>query len=461
MSPFQDLLRNFRCGLRLATLRRVTRGDFVVTTEAYALLVITNLAVLVVLGYAHTGPDGQLEYFELPRALMAVPLTLAFGLLVERGNRDPGTMLLLAVALFAAGTALTVIIGAVGLLAQGPLEALRGHYWRSLHYFTFAWWSVIVAAAVLRLTSADFRRHAGNIAAGLMLLVLPGWFLPQGYLWGPTSDPDDGHGRPGFWALAEEAGFYAQQEALSQALGGLHPERRGVPDIYLVAAGLYGSEDVFMKDVRLIETLFRERFDAEGRVLALVNNPQTVREYPVASLTSLSASLRRVGSLMNPEEDILVLYVSSHGSETHQLSVDFWPLRLNPIDPPALKQALDQSGIKWKVIVVSACYSGGFIGPLKDDNSLIITASSADKHSFGCGNESESTYLAKALFDEALRETYSFEQAFEVAQKSIAQREREQNFTASEPQIHVGTAMRGKLRQVESRLAIAADETPN
>jgi hypothetical protein len=141
--------------------------------------------------------------------------------------------------------------------------------------------------------------------------------------------------------------------------------------------------------------------------------------------------------------------------------VDFWPLRLNPIDPPALKQALDQSGIKWKVIVVSACYSGGFIGPLKDDNSLIITASSASKQSFGCGNESESTYLAKALFDEALRETYSFELAFEAARKSIAQREREQNFTPSEPQIHVGGAMRGKLRQVESRLAVGAVDTSN
>ncbi len=461
MSPFQDLLRNFRCGLRLATLRRVTRGDFVATPEAYAWLVVAHLVILVVLGYAYAGQEGQLNYFELPRALMAVSLTLAFGLLVERGNRDSGAMLLLAVALFAAGTTLTVIIGAVGLLAQGPLEALRGHYWRYLHYLTLAWWSVVLAAAVLRLTTAGFRRHAGNITAGLMLLVLPGWLLPQGYLWIPKYGPDDSYGRPEVWALAEEAGFYAQQEMLSKALDGLQPERRGVPDIYLVAAGLYASEDVFMKEVRVIETLFRERFDAEGRVLALVNNPQAVREYPVASLTSLSASLERVGSLMNPEEDILVLYVSSHGSETHQLSVDFWPLRLDPIDPPALKQVLDQSGIKWKVIVVSACYSGGFIGPLKDDNSLIITASSASKRSFGCGNESESTYLAKALFDEALRETYSFEQAFEAARKSIAQREREQNFTPSEPQIHVGEAMRKKLRQVESSLAIGAVDTSN
>src|SRR5688572_10151003 len=229
MSPFQDLLRNFRCGLRLATLRRVRRGDFVASTEAYALLVVAHLVILVVLGYAHTGQEGQLDYFELPRALMAVPLTLAFGFLVERANRDSGAMLLLAVALFAAGTTLTVIIGAVELLVQGPLEALRRHYWHYFSYLTLAWWSVVLAAAVLRLTSADFGRHAGNITAGLVLLVLPAWLLPQGYLWVPKHGPDDSHDRPALWALADEAGFYAQQEMLSKALDGLKPERRGVP----------------------------------------------------------------------------------------------------------------------------------------------------------------------------------------------------------------------------------------
>ncbi|MBI3916692.1 MAG: peptidase C13 family protein, partial [Betaproteobacteria bacterium] len=130
---------------------------------------------------------------------------------------------------------------------------------------------------------------------------------------------------------------------------------------------------------------------------------------------------------------------------------EFRPLRLAPIDPPALKQALDESGIKWKIVVVSACYSGGFIDPLKDENAMIITASSANRQSFGCGNESDSTYLARALFDEALRKTRSFEAAFQVARDSIARRERAGGFSPSEPQIFVGAAMREKLKQVERR----------
>jgi hypothetical protein len=314
---------------------------------------------------------------------------------------------------------------------------------------------VVIAATVLRLAPLRSYRTLGNVAAGLLLLVLPMWFIPHGYLWVPKYDPEGGSyaGRPDVWAIADEKGFYAQHDALARALAGLQPERPGVADLYVIAAGLYSREDVFMKEVKVIDALFRERFDAEGRSLVLINNPKTIEEHPVASLTSLATALRHVGKLMNREEDVLVLYVSSHGSQAHKLSVEFWPLRLASIDPAALKGAVDQSGIKWKVIVVSACYSGGFVEPLKDDHTLIITASSPTKVSFGCGNESDSTYLAKALFDEELRKTYSFETAFSHARKSIEERERGQGFDPSEPQIFVGAAVRDKLAQIEQRLA--------
>jgi hypothetical protein len=308
-------------------------------------------------------------------------------------------------------------------------------------------------AAVLRLAPPDVRLRFGAFVVALFLLVLPAWMIPQGYLWTPRFDPNaDGTGRT-YWAIAEEKAFYAQHDALPRALAAIQPERPGIADLYVITAGLYAREDVFMKEVRVIDTLFRERFDADGRTLMLINNPKTLEQNPVATLTSLTTALRHVGKLMNPDEDVLVLYVSSHGSQQHHLAVEFWPLRLNSIDPAALKAAVSQSGVKWKVLVVSACYSGGFVEPLKDDHTLIITASSATKGSFGCGNESDSTYLAKALFDEELRKTYSFEAAFAEARKSIEQRELGQGYTPSEPQIFVGAAIRDKLTQVEQRLA--------
>ena len=254
------------------------------------------------------------------------------------------------------------------------------------------------------------------------------------------------------WAPVEERGFYAQQDVLRKTLASVQDGRPGIADIYLLAAGLYAREDVFMKEVRQIAELFRERFDAGGRSVVLLNNPQTLDTHPVASLTSITAALKRIGGQMNREEDLLVMYLSSHGSESHRLSVEFWPLRLQQIDPPALKKALDASGIKWRVIVVSACYSGGFVAPLQDEHTMIITASSAKRQSFGCGSASDSTWLAQALFNEELRKTWSFETAFGHARKSIAERERAQGYEPSEPQFFAGAEIRKKLAEIEARL---------
>jgi hypothetical protein len=442
------LLQNLRGGLRLSLLLRVQREDFVASGDAFAVLFLVNLAILFFIAFAGVGFNGQLSYNDLPRALMAVPLTLAFGLVAAHVTGERRAVLELAVPLMAAGLIIDCVMGIGGLLLK--YWAQGGRYWQYAYYFSFGWWAATIAAAVVRLTSTSPPRRVVTIVAGLALLVLPPRWLPVGPLWVPAQNPG---AEASWWAAVEEKGYYSQPDVLAGALGALEPGRPGIPDLYLVAAGLYAREDVFMKEVLVIETLFRERFDADGRTLVLINNPKTVDTYPVASRTSLAAGLKRVGEVMDRGEDVLVLYLSSHGSDTHSLSVDFWPLRLDPLDPPALKKVLDEADIKWKVVVVSACYSGGFVEPLKDDFTAVITASSATKQSFGCGSESDATYLARALFDEALRKTYSFEKAFEIARKSIEDRERSQGFVASEPQIHVGRALRDRLAEIERRLA--------
>jgi len=103
---------------------------------------------------------------------------------------------------------------------------------------------------------------------------------------------------------------------------------------------------------------------------------------------------------------------------------------------------------------VSACYSGGFVDALKDENSLVITASAADHNSFGCSNEADFTYFGKAYFDEALRETYSVIEAFERAKPKIAAREKEQDYEGSEPQIFIGESIRRPLAALEKRLKL-------
>ena len=98
---------------------------------------------------------------------------------------------------------------------------------------------------------------------------------------------------------------------------------------------------------------------------------------------------------MNPEEDILALFVTSHGS-AQGVALSLGGSHRNVLDeqtlsPTELREALDASGILWRVLIISACQSGVFVTPLQNDNTLIVTAASTDRLSFGCGNGVEFT----------------------------------------------------------------------
>jgi hypothetical protein len=251
--------------------------------------------------------------------------------------------------------------------------------------------------------------------------------------------------------FAEDA-LYSQPEILKRALDAVQPGRRGVVDVYFIGMGGYANQDVFMKEVDAVSRLFRERFGSEGKSIRLINNPKSLADSPIASVTGLRKSLQRIAAVMNNDEDLLFLFLTSHGSQSHRFSLDLSPLQFHELDPEKLRRLLDESGIRNRVVVISACYSGGFIEPLKNDASLIIAASAADKNSFGCSNEAEWTYFGKAFFDEALRKTHSFVEAFEIAKPVIAAREKEQGYTPSEPQMALGPDIKATLLRLQQQL---------
>src|SRR5207249_5098171 len=138
--------------------------------------------------------------------------------------------------------------------------------------------------------------------------------------------------------------------------------------------------------------------------------------------------------------------------------LDFWPLQLYELYPAKLRALLDESGIKVRVVVVSACYSGGFIDALRNENSLVISASAPDKNSFGCSQEADWTYFGKAYFDEALRKTHSFVEAFELAKPVIAEREKTKGYEPSNPQIALGQDIKPKLLLLQRQLTAPRSE---
>lgn len=251
--------------------------------------------------------------------------------------------------------------------------------------------------------------------------------------------------------VLEEAALYAQPRLLQQALGGIDPSISGKTDWYFMGVAGFADQNVFRSEINRVREIFDVRFGTSGRSLALINNTYSWLDEPVATKTSIARGLKRIGRQMNSDEDVLLLTLSSHGNQDiFQLANP--PLMMENLDPTWLRQTLDASGIRWRVIVVSACYSGSFIDELASPTTVVITASAADKMSFGCTNSAEMTYFGQAFFAESLRENNSFAAAFKDAKLRVAERESFMGFEPSKPQMQVGSLMKTALPAFEQAL---------
>jgi hypothetical protein len=99
---------------------------------------------------------------------------------------------------------------------------------------------------------------------------------------------------------------------------------------------------------------------------------------------------------------------------------------------------LDRTGVRHKVVIISACYSGVFIPRLADADTLVITAADANHASFGCEDKAKWTYFGDAFFNVALRRAKNLKDAFLLARSLVLKRELRQGFEASHPQMAGG-----------------------
>jgi hypothetical protein len=90
------------------------------------------------------------------------------------------------------------------------------------------------------------------------------------------------------------------------------------------------------------------------------------------TIASIADNLQSAAERMDRESDILFLILTSHGS---QAGVAVQAGRreeiLSPVDLAAM---LNRAGVRHRIVVISACYSGVFLRPLANDDTLVITA---------------------------------------------------------------------------------------
>jgi len=251
-----------------------------------------------------------------------------------------------------------------------------------------------------------------------------------------------------------ELALYGQQALLERSLANVLPrDPAKAINLYLLAVGGDGAQEVFRRETAFVQQQFDRDYGTLGRSLVLVNSRHTVAQQPMATRTSIGASLDALGAKMDPQQDVLFLFLTSHGSPEHELALAQNGMDLHSLPAPDLAAMLRHSGIRWKVIVISACYAGGFIDALKDEHTLVITAARRDRTSFGCDDQSDFTYFSEAYFKEALPGSSSFAAAFVKAKTLVRTREKadfqesgmDEN-EHSEPQIYEGKAIGAHLK---------------
>lgn len=251
---------------------------------------------------------------------------------------------------------------------------------------------------------------------------------------------------------APEALDHRDRRLLAHAIDTLPAQRPGAIDLYALGFAGDGTQDVFRNEVAYFPQLADRRLHARG-VLTLVNHLDSVQPnpHPLATYENLQQALRGIASRMDPGEDILFLYLTMHGTPEHELAVYFPPFIEDALVPEDLRELLDEAGIRNRVLVISACYSGGFIRELRDPDTLLITAARADRTSFGCGSDSSVTWFGRAWMVEGLNREGGFAPAYEYATRRVREWERAEGIEASFPQMAEGKRIRALLRQWQAQ----------
>ena len=324
-------------------------------------------------------------------------------------------------------------------------------YWSI--YGGFVLWSLAVLAVLIRRFSGWTARGAIFVAVMVACTGISSWQFNQRAWQEDNSSQSKVDADKPRLRLSQQT-FEAQQALWATKINALAPQREGITDVYGLVFAPYASEDVFMRESTLVSDILSQRFDAQGRVLHLLNHGATTPSHLWATPQNAERAIQALAERMDKDNDVLVVYLTSHGGSDFKLAASHWPLEVEPLTPQLLRAALDKAGIRNRVIGVSACYSGGWVAPLASDNTLVMTAADATHTSYGCGRLSELTYFGRAMFDEQLRKTRSFEQAFANAVPLIKQREidagKDDGF--SNPQISVGSGIRPVLKNLVQRL---------
>lgn len=250
----------------------------------------------------------------------------------------------------------------------------------------------------------------------------------------------------------------AQHKRLGTAIAGLKAQRSGVVDVYVVSIGL-DSDPVFGREADEAAKVLSHRYGASGHTIFLAAGAdEKSMGVPQGSPPNLAIALAAVADKMDMKEDVLILFATTHGDPVVGLAYRDGDNGVGMIAPQRLASLLDGLGFKRRMILLSACYAGIFIPKLTNEDSIIITAASSKRTSFGCAPGNDWTFFGDALINNAFRKPQPFDKATDEAVSLIGKWENDLRLVPSRPQVFVGDKASDWLAPLETRMP--KTETP-
>jgi hypothetical protein len=341
--------------------------------------------------------------------------------------------------------------------------AAQNGFWTSpiaadtIYAVAVAWWVGAMACIVGSLEWQSRLRLIGRVAALWAALFVAGALVPEA----PVFLPPDFDARTANWwevlyalrqqkngetpaVAADLARIEQAQPALLKAeVDRLAPERKAATNVYALGIAGWGDQDVFLKELDGGLEAIGSVLPIKDRTIRLVNHRDTLQNLPLANVQNFAAAVHALSGVMDKDNDVLVLFLTSHGEKTgFALELPDGTIELTP---QQVASTLDGEGIKNRAVIVSACFAGIFVPPLANDNSIVITAADAKNTSFGCAPERDWTYFGDAFFRQSLHPGSDFENSFEHARILIQGWELMDHAPPSNPQGHFGPALVEKL----------------
>ncbi|HXE50658.1 MAG TPA: C13 family peptidase [Ramlibacter sp.] len=225
------------------------------------------------------------------------------------------------------------------------------------------------------------------------------------------------------------------------------------PRVIFAGFALHSQSKAFQSDVLLAEKAARI---ADSQAISFrLGNPAFGQDggWPFATRENVETVLKEVGALARPQDKVVLLF-ASHG-RPDALAVNAGNTDLGVITSRDLGQWMAALRGKPTLVVISACYSGSFIGPLRDPSRIIFTASARDRTSFGCEFHSDHTYFVQELLGQESIPGRSLAELMDRAREGVAKRESALKLSPSLPQSDIGATVDAWAREPLARWTTA------